>query len=83
MATMARHYNISVIVSVQYPKKIVDSSIRSNLDYCFVNELSYEGMEAIHKSIQIPYSLKEFRSYIYNNNDDYQFIMFDGLSKKK
>ena len=83
MATMARHYNIAVILSVQFPKKIVDTSIRSNLDYCFVNELSYEGMEAIHKSIQIPYSLKEFRSYIYNNNDDYQFIMFDGLSKKK
>ena len=33
LATKSRHYKITVICSVQYPKELITSSFRSNIDY--------------------------------------------------
>ena len=37
LSTKSRHYKLTVIGSVQYPKELISSSIRSNIDYLFSN----------------------------------------------
>jgi hypothetical protein len=36
---MGRHFKITTILSSQYPKQLVSSSIRNNLSYIFINDL--------------------------------------------
>lgn len=83
LSTLGRHFKITVILSVQYPKGLFTSSIRGNINYVFFNDLNYEGEDAIYKTIHIPFKYNEFHNFIDNNNDDYKFIMYDNNEKNK
>ena len=85
LATRGRHSNITCILSVQYPKGLLSSSIRGQIKYCFFNDLNAEGEEAIYKTIHIPtkFKLHDFHDFIDEYTIDYQFIMYDNIEKNK
>ena len=83
VSSLGRHFKIFCIASVQFPKQVISTSIRSNLDIVFWNDLSDTGLEAIYQSIHLPYSYKEFKTYTYTNNDNYQFLCYNNNEKNK
>ena len=40
LAIMSRHFYLQVCCSVQYPKELISSAIRSNIDYLFFSDLN-------------------------------------------
>lgn len=83
VSTLGRHYKITCILSLQYPKQLCSSSIRNNLDYVIFSDLGEIATKAIYESIHIPLNFKEFKQYINDNNHDYQFIMYDGKTQNR
>jgi len=83
LSTLARHFKITVILSIQYPKGLLSSSIRGNINYLFFNDLNYEAEDAILKSVHIPFKYNEFHKFIDEHNSDYQFIMYNNNEKDK
>ena len=83
LASMGRHFKITTILSSQYPKQLVSSSIRNNLSYIFINDLGYIALRAIYESIHIKMSYKEFQNYVDDNNNDFQFIFYNGMIQSK
>ena len=83
LSTLGRHYFISVILSLQYPKQLCSSSIRNNLDYVFFSDLGEIALKAIYDSIHLPFNFKTFQKYVDDNNHSYQFIMYDGRTSNR
>ena len=83
LSSMGRHFFITTILSSQYPKQLVSSSIRNNLSYVFINDLGQIALKAIYESIHINMSFKEFIQYVDENNTDYKFIFYDGMIQSK
>ena len=83
LSTMGRHFNISVILSSQYPKQLVSSAIRNNLSYVFFSDLGEVAMKAIFESIHIKMNFRQFNNYTNEHNHDYQFILYDGMSQDR
>ena len=83
VATLGRHLKITCILSSQYPKQLVSSSIRNNLSYVLINDLGETALKAIYESIHIKYSFREFQEFVNEHNNDYTFILYDGVSQKK
>jgi hypothetical protein len=40
LACKSRHYKLTVISSVQFPKHLITTSVRSNIDYLFFSDLN-------------------------------------------
>ena len=51
--TSGRHYNICIILSVQFPKILCDNIVRSNLDVVICSKLNYTGMEAVYECLNV------------------------------
>lgn len=83
ISVLGRHFKITTILSVQYPKTLCNSAIRCNFNYIFFNDLNYEGEEAILKSIHVPFKYNEFHNFIDKYNNNYNFIMYDNNEKDK
>ena len=83
LSTMGRHFKITTILSSQYPKQLVTSSIRNNLSYIFINDLGYIALKSIYESLHINMNYKEFQNYIDDNNNNYQFIFYNGMIQQK
>ncbi len=83
LSTMGRHFKITTILSSQYPKQLVSSSIRNNLSYIFINDLGQIALKSIYESLHIKLSYKEFQDYIDENNNNYQFIFYNGMTQDK
>ena len=83
IATLGRHLKITCILSSQYPKQLVSSSIRNNLSYVLINDLGEQALRAIWESIHIKYSFREFQEFVNEHNNDYTFILYDGITQKK
>ena len=83
VATLGRHLKITCILSSQYPKQLVSSSIRNNLSYVLINDLGETALKAIYESIHIKFSFREFQEFVNEHNNDYTFILYDGVSQKK
>lgn len=83
--TKGRHYGITIIMSVQFPKHVCSKIVRNNIDYLFVSELNNETMiNVIRECITISgIEYKEIFNYIVANNTDYQFIFYDNTEKDK
>ena len=83
IATLGRHLKITCILSSQYPKQLVSSSIRNNLSYVLINDLGEQALRAIWESIHIKYSFREFQEFVNEHNNNYTFILYDGVTQKK
>ena len=83
LSTMSRHYHITVILSLQYPKQLCNSAIRNNLDTVFFSDLGEVALHAIYDSIHLSYNFKAFQQFVDANNHDFQFIMYDSREKNK
>ena len=68
LSTLGRHYHITVILSLQYPKQLCSSSIRNNLDTVFFSDLSEVALHAIYDSIHLSYNFKTFQKFVDDNN---------------
>lgn len=83
LSTLGRHFKITVILSLQYPKQLCSSSIRNNLDYVIFSDLGEIALKAVYDSIHIPYNFRKFEEYVNVNNHDYQFIMYDSRTQNR
>jgi len=83
IATLGRHYKITCICSVQYCKGLISSSIRNNLDYIFFSDIGYIQIEALYEVISVNIDKQTFKSFIDENNNNYQFILYDSREKMK
>ena len=83
LSTLGRHYLITVILSLQYPKQLCSSAIRNNLDYVFISDLGEIALKSIYDSIHLSTSFKEFQKYVDTNNINYQFILYDGRTQDR
>ena len=83
LASYGRHFHISVICSVQYPKQLISSSIRNNLDIVIFSDLGEVALRAIYESIHIPFNFKTFQKFVDENNHNYQFILYNGRIQDK
>jgi len=81
--SLGRHFYITVIISIQYPKFILNSVIRNNIDYLFFSELNKKAIEAIYDTVYIDMNIKQFSKFLNDNNNDYQFIFYDNKIKEK
>lgn len=83
LATKSRHYKLTVICSVQYPKELISSSIRSNIDYLFWSDLNEQALISVYQSIHLPINFKTFQKFVDNNNTNYQFIFYNSKESDK
>ena len=83
LASMGRHFHISCICSVQYPKQLISSSIRNNLDIVIFSDLGEIALRAIYESIHLPFNFKTFKKFVDENNNNYQFILYNGRTQDK
>ena len=51
--SQGRHFNICVLLLVQFPKILVDNVVRSNLDIIIVSKLNLTGLEAIYECMNV------------------------------
>ena len=83
LAVMSRHFYLQVCVSVQYPKELISSSIRSNIDYLFFSDLNEQALMSCYQSVHVPYNFKTFQKFVDENNTNYQFIFYDSHNPDK
>ena len=78
LSSMGRHFHLTCILSCQFPKQIVGTIIRNNLDYIIYSDLGEIALKAIYEATHLGMNFKEFKEFTDKNNHDYQFIMYDG-----
>ena len=78
---MSRHWNITLILSSQYVKKLVSSTIRSNMHYLIYNQLNMENLECIYKIVYLDIDKKTFFNYIYNIKERYTFVFYNNMGQ--
>ncbi|KAL4436491.1 hypothetical protein ABPG74_003057 [Tetrahymena malaccensis] len=59
--SLGRHLFLTIIVSVQYPKYILNGLIRNNIDYLFFSELNQTTLKGVYEMIFIDMTFKEKR----------------------
>jgi len=83
LSTLGRHYHITVLLSLQYPKQLCNSAIRNNLDSVYFSDLGEVALHAIYDSIHLSMNFKSFQQFVDENNNDYKFIMYDSRESNK
>ena len=78
LSSMGRHFKLTCILSCQFPKQIVGTIIRNNLDYIIYSDLGEIALKAVYEATHLGMNFKEFKEFTDINNHDYQFIMYDG-----
>lgn len=83
--TEGRHYYITLILSLQYPKYVCSKMIRNNIDYLFISELNDETLDALVKDCITISGIKkkDITQFITKNNGNYQFILFNNKEQDK
>jgi hypothetical protein len=79
--SLGRHYLISIIVLTQYLKKVLTPLMRANCDNLFFSINNVPSLEVIYEMIVYPKDKKHFINFVKNNTNNYQFIMYDNLSR--
>lgn len=81
LVTQFRHYNISIIISTQYPSKI-PTTFRECATHAaiFYQRTALAIQSVFHSYGQIFNNYDEFKSFLIKNAGDYKFIFYDGNS---
>ena len=82
-ATLGRHYYLTVLVSCQYAKKQISTSVRNNVDYWFFSDINQGMIKTIYECLSLPMNEKEFTKYLNDNNNDYAFVYYNSKEKEK
>lgn len=78
LAASGRHINITMIVIVQYGKKITGPVIRQNFDVCILGENNNESLDQVYSCVNgFSGSKRDFREFVYDNTDNNSFLWFD------
>jgi len=85
--SQGRHYNITLICSLQFPRFVLSPLCRGNLSYLFVKELNNKILKSIVDEILVISGVdeKQIFDYVVNNNDGWKFILYNnctGIEKK-
>jgi hypothetical protein len=83
LSSMGRHFKLTCLLSCQFPKQIVGTIIRNNLDYIMFSDLGEIATKAIYEATHLGMNYKEFKEFIDRNNHNYQFILYDGRSQDR
>ncbi len=83
LSSMGRHFKLTCVLSCQFPKQVVGTIIRNNLDYIIYSDLGEIALKAIYESTHLGMNFKEFKEFTDNNNHDYQFILYDGKTQDR
>ena len=83
LSSMGRHFKLTCILSCQFPKQIVGTIIRNNLDYIIYSDLGEIALKAVYEATQLGMNFKEFKEFTDINNHDYQFILYDGRTQDR
>ncbi|KAL4463812.1 hypothetical protein ABPG74_005749 [Tetrahymena malaccensis] len=75
--SLGRHLFLTIIVSVQYPKYILNGLIRNNIDYLFFSELNQTTLESMYECINTELDKREFYKFIRENTRDNQFVFYN------
>jgi energy-coupling factor transporter ATP-binding protein EcfA2 len=78
LSSMGRHFKLTCLLSCQFPKQVVGTIIRNNLDYIIWADQGEIGLRAVFEATHLGMNFKEFKEFTDNNNHDYQFILYDG-----
>jgi hypothetical protein len=72
---MGRHYNISCIMSTQYPQ-LIPSSFRENATNVFMFQSSHKNtLEALYENYAMEFdSFNDFKQYVLTKTGNYKFI---------
>ena len=84
--SFGRHVKVTLIMSLQFCRCILAPALRSNIDYLFISEINNNSIQTVYESIstkKIFKDIKEFESFIEDNNNDYQFIFYNNMEKDK
>jgi len=81
--TQGRHYNISVIVSVQNASYFLSPTLRTNIDYLAFRKLENNYKKILWDVCDIEMSFNDFKTFIRDNATDYKFILYDNKSDSK
>lgn len=80
LASMGRHYSITVILSAQISNLVVSPTVRGNVDYIFWRKLSDNGLKNNifpFMSIDDFAGYKELIAFTKNNTKNHQFIFYN------
>lgn len=80
---LSRHFNLTTILSCQYVKNIVSSTIRANAHYIFFNQLNLSNLECVYEMLYLDIDKKTFFKYIYNVKEQYSFIFYNNTQLGK
>ena len=83
LSSMGRHFHLTCIMSTQFPKMVVGTIIRNNLDYIIFSDMGILSLKTIYDCIHTGYSFNEFKDYVDNNNHSYQFILYDSRTQNR
>lgn len=81
--SLGRHLFLTIIVSVQYPRYILNGLIRNNIDYLFFSELNPQALKGIYEMTFTNMKIKEFEAFVEENNRDYQFILYNNKERDR
>ena len=79
--SLGRHKNLCIILSCQYPKKVVDNVIRSNSDVILCSKLNMAGIDSIFECINCPISRTKFYKFVNKNTKNHHFIMYNSFDE--
>jgi len=82
-SSMGRHFFLTFILSCQFPKQVVGTIIRNNLDYIIWADQGEIGLRAVFEATHLGMNFKEFKEFTDNNNHNYQFILYDGRTQDR
>lgn len=77
IATHGRHFGISMIVSVQYPKFILTTSIRNNTDFLLMSKNSRPVNKVLKEMVVWSGDDPSWFTMLANNTDGYSFVLYD------
>ena len=83
LSSMGRHFKLTCLLSCQFPKQIVGTIIRNNLDYIMFSDLGEIAMKALYEATLLGMNFKEFKEFTDRNNQNYQFILYDGRTQDR
>ena len=83
LSSMGRHFKLTCLLSCQFPKQIVGTIIRNNLDYILFSDLGEITTKAIYEATHLGMNYKEFKEFVNKNNHNYQFILYDGRTQDR
>lgn len=72
-----RHYNISLIFLNQSVTNSTSTAQRNNSDYSLFSKLNKQQLENMYEALPLPINKRDFTSIIYNNTQNYKFVVFD------